>query len=156
MRINNPIYRRKEDRLIYAFVSPVDKICYVNHCRKEALRETYRHHTNGERYCTERFMKAVHPHRPCVFVLEELTNISIAKAYRYVLVWTRLLLENGYQSYNYQTTVDQANDLLFETERLYLQRKETSLQAVLSCEKCPVKVYKKCECEFCNVNTRKE
>lgn len=40
-----PIYHRKEDRLIYVFVSPVDKVFFVHHCRKDALRETYRHHT---------------------------------------------------------------------------------------------------------------
>lgn len=101
-------------------------------------------------------MKAVHPHRPCVFILEELLNISIAKAYRYVLAWIRILRENGYECYNYPTTLEQANDLLFETERLYLQRKEASLQDVLSCEKCPVKVYKKRKCAFCNVNTKEE
>lgn len=146
-----PIYHRKEDRLIYVFVSPIDKICYVGHCKKDSLRETYRHHTRGRRYCTQRFMMAVQPHRPCMFVLEELPNITIAKAYRYVLAWTKALIDDGYASYNFPTIIDQTKDLLWETKLLYQQRKGIPLNDLISCEKCPVRVYKKTECPFCKV-----
>ena len=149
-----PIYHRKEDRLVYAFVSPVEKLCFVYHCRSDALRETYRHHINGERYCTQRFMEAVQPHRPCVFVLEELPNISIAKAYRYVLVWIKILMDNGYVCYNYPKIINQAKELLWETQLMYLQRKDTPLADLMSCEKCSVRVYKKQECSLCKVNVK--
>ena len=142
------IYHRKEDRLIYAFVSPVDKTCFVYHCRKGAVRETYRHHTKGRRYCTQWFMAAVQPYRPCVFVLEELPNITIAKAYRYVLVWMKIWMDNGYVSYNYPKMIDQTKDLRWETQLLYQQRKDISLSELMSCEECPARIYKKKECPF--------
>ena len=146
-----PIYQRKEDRLIYVFVSPVEKICFVHHCKKDALRETYRHHTKNRRYCTQRFMEAVQPHRPCIFVLEELPNISIAKAYRYILAWIKVLMDNGYVCYNYPKIISQANAMLWETKLLYQQCKDIPLTERMSCEKCPVRVYKKTECPFCKV-----
>lgn len=143
-----PIYQRKEDRLIYVFVSPVDKVFFVHHCRKDALRETYRHHIHGRRYCTQRFMVAVQPHRPCAFVLEELSQITIAKAYRYILAWIKILMDHGYVCYNYPKIINQANAMLWETKLLYLQRKDFPLTELISCEKCPVRVYKKKECPF--------
>lgn len=146
-----PIYHRKEDRLIYVFVSPVDKICYVGHCKKDSIRETYRHHTKNRRYCTQRFMEATQPHRPCMFVLEELPNISIAKAYRYILAWIKILMDNGFGCYNYHKVIDQTKDLLWETELLYQQRKDMPLTKLMLCEKCPVRVYKKKACPFCKV-----
>lgn len=141
-----PIYHRKEDRLIYVFVSPVDKKCYVGHCKKDSLRETYRHHTKNRRYCTQRFMESVQPHRPCMFVLEELHQITISKAYRYILAWIKILMDNGYVSHNYPKIINQANAMLWETQLLYQQRKENPLTDLMLCDKCPVRVYKKKEC----------
>lgn len=96
-------------------------------------------------------METVRPHRPCVFVLEELPNITIAKEYRYVLAWMRRLIDEGYICYNYQMMINQANAMLWETELLYQQRKDILLADLMSCEKCPVRVYKKKECLFCKV-----
>lgn len=96
-------------------------------------------------------MMAVQPHRPCMFVLNELPNITIAKAYRYALAWIKVLMDDGYASYNFPKIIEQANAMLWETKLLYQQRKDIPLTDLMSCEKCPVRVYKKTECPFCKV-----
>lgn len=143
----------KEDRVVYAFTSLVDKICFVFHCRKASIRETYRHHTHYERYCSERFMHAVEPYRPCMHVLEEISNVTAVRAYRYVLAWMRVLIEYGYTCYNFQGQIDQANDLLWETQKLYDVRKDECLDELMSCERCQVRAYKREQCPFCKSDT---
>ena len=138
----------KEDRVIYAFTSPVDKKCFVWHCRKDSIRDTYRHHTRPRRYCSERLMRAVEPHRPCMHVLEEVPQVTEVRAYRYVLAWIRILMEHGYTCYNHQGQIDQANDLLWETQKLYDARRDECLDELLSCEWCQVRVYKRAQCPF--------
>ncbi len=138
----------KEDRVIYAFTSPVDKKCFVWHCLKDSIRETYRHHTRLRRSCSERFMYAVEPHRPCMHVLEEVPRVTEVRAYRYTLAWMRILMEQGYICYNYQEQIDQANDLLWSTQKLYDTRKDECLDNLLSCAQCQVRVYKRERCPF--------
>lgn len=138
----------KEDRVVYVFTSPVDKKCFVFHCRKVSIRETYRHHIHYERYCSERFMRAVEPHRPCMYVLEELPKITAVRAYRYVLVWMRILMEQGYTCYNYQTQINQANALLWSNQKLYDVRRDECSKELMSCERCQVSVYKRTRCPF--------
>ena len=55
------------------------------------------------------------------------------------------------ESLSYPTIIDQTKDLLWETKLLYQQRRDIPLTDLMSCEKCPVKVYKKTECPFCTV-----
>lgn len=136
----------KEDRVVYAFTSPVDKVCFVFHCRKDSIRETYRHHTSQRRCCSERFMHIVEPHRPCMHVLEEIPRVTEVRAYRYVLAWMRILMEQGYTCYNYQGQIDQANDLLWSTQKLYDARRDECLGNLLSCAQCQVRVYKRERC----------
>lgn len=138
----------KEDRVVYVFSSPVAKACFVFHCRKESVRETYRHHMHFERYATEEFMRSVTPNRPCMHVLEEIPHITAVRAYRYVLAWIRILIEQGYTCYNYQCQIDQANDMLSETKKLYDARKDECLDELMSCECCQVKVYNRERCPF--------
>ena len=147
--MRKPKYRtEKEDFVIYAFTSPVDKKCFVWHCRKESIRDTYRFHKNFHRYCSERFMYAVKPHRPCMHVLEEVPQVTVVRAYRYVLAWIRIFIENGYTCYNYDSIIDEANDMLWETQKLYDARKDECLDELLSCERCQVRVYKREQCPF--------
>lgn len=138
----------KEDRVIYAFISPVDKKCFVWRCHKDSIRETYRHHTRLRRYFSERFMYAIEPHRPCMHVLEEVPQVTEVRAYRYVLAWIRIFMEHGYTCYNYQELLDQANDMQWTTKKLHDARKDECLDELLSCERCQVRVYKRERCPF--------
>ena len=138
----------KADHIIYAFTSPVDKKCFVWHCLKDSVRETYRHHTRLRRCCSERFMHAAEPHRPCMHVLEEMPRVTEVRAYRYVLAWMRILMEQGYTCCNYQGQIDQANDLLWSTQKLYDARKDECLGNLLSCAQYQVSVYKREQCPF--------
>lgn len=147
--MRKPKYRtEKEDRVVYAFISPVDKKCFVRHCRKDSIRETYRHHTRLRRYCSERFMHAVEPYRPCMYVLEEVPKVTEVRAHRYVLAWIRIFMEHGYTCYNYQELLDQANDMQWTTKKLYDARKDECLDELLFCERCQVRVYKRERCPF--------
>lgn len=140
-------YRKTEDRLIYAFVSPTDKAFYIGHCLSESLDETYRHHSKGRRYFSRALMESIYPRRPCMFVLEETPRCTIPKAYVHILVWIRILTENGYTCFNPQETIEQSQDLFYEQNKRYEERKNHDLSALLSCEKCVKPTYRKQTCE---------
>ena len=93
-------------------------------------------------------MHAAEPLRPCMHVLEEVPHVTEVRAYRYALAWMRILMEQGYTCYNYQEQIDQANDLLWSTQKLYDTRKNVCLDELLSCERCQVRVYKRERCPF--------
>ena len=141
-------YRARKNRLIYAFVCPTKKQFYIWHCLEESLDETYRHHVKGRRDATRAFMDAVKPHRPCVFVLEELPRATIPKAYAHVLVWMKIMMEQGYTSFNYETSIEQAEHLYYEQNERYLERRECDMNDLLVCDRCEKPVFKNMPCPF--------
>ena len=145
-RARSNFYNKKEHRAIYILVSPTEKSFHINHCLVESVRETYRHNIKGRRYATQKFISDIQPDRPCLFVLEEIET-TISDAYKHVLVWIKILMENGYKCYNYKATIDATKELHAKTEKLYMDRKDTDLTELLCCENCLVKVYNRIECK---------
>lgn len=145
-RARSNFYNKKEHRAICILVSPTEKSFHINHCLVESVRETYRHNIKGRRYATQKFISDIQPDRPCLFVLEEIET-TISDAYKHVLVWIKILMENGYKCYNYKATIDATKELHAKTEKLYMDRKDTDLTELLCCENCLVKVYNRIECK---------
>lgn len=140
-------YRTREDRLIYALVSPCDHHVWINHCLSSALQEIYRHNIKGRRYASHRFFDALDAPRPCLFVLEDLPRSTIHEAYGLILAWIRVLTENGYQCFNYQTILDYAQDLNDKNRARYEERKNLNVQELLACDKCMKPTYKRVTCD---------
>ncbi|MBQ8767582.1 MAG: hypothetical protein IJZ16_12370 [Clostridia bacterium] len=80
------------------------------------------------------------------FVLEKIET-TISDAYKHVLVWIKILMENGYKCYNYKVTVDATKELHAKTEKLYMDRIDNDLTELLCCENCLVKVYNRKGCK---------
>ncbi len=147
MARQNDIHRKREDRSIYALVSPSDRSVWINHCKKSALLETYRHNVKGRRYASKRFFDALHALRPCLFILEDLPKSTIHEAYGHILAWIRVLMESGYRCFNYQTTIERSQDLNFKNQQKYEERKNINVQDLLSCDKCMKPTYKRVTCD---------
>ena len=145
-RATNYFYNKKERRAIYILLSPTGKSFLINHCLVGSVRETYRHNIKGRRYATQKLISDIQPDRPCLFVLEEIET-TISDAYKHVLVWIKILMENGYKCYNYKAIIEATKELHTKTEKLYLERKDTNLTDLLCCENCLVQSYNRVECK---------
>lgn len=142
----NNFYTQKKDRIIYILLSPREKIFHINHCTKTSLEQTYREIFNEKRYATNKFIKKIKPDYACLFMIEE-TNSSISDTYKIILVWIKILIENGYESYNYQKTIEASKTLSPANKILYDARKNISLEQMFSCKNCVVPFYKNKKCE---------
>lgn len=143
----NCIYTKRESRIIYILFSPTKNIFYINHCLKTSIKEVYRHNIKGRRALTKNFIEEIKPHRPCLFILEELKNSTRAEANKLVLVWLKILIENGYKSYNNPKFINLTNHLYFYNQRLYEERKNTKLEQMFLCENCFIPNYKNIICK---------
>lgn len=152
-RKTSAFYNKKEEYVIYVLLSPTKKEFYINHCRKASIRETYRHNIKSRRYATEKFINDIYPNRPCLFVLEE-ANATVSDIYKYKLVWLKIFLTNGFESYNYQKMLDSTRELHIKTKKLYEERKDIDLKNILSCENCFVQTYKHTLCPLKNNDFR--
>lgn len=139
-------YRKKLDRVIYAFISKDKNIFYINLCNKDSERETYRHNIKGRRYYSKNFIDDMQGVRPCMFILDEIRGTERA-ALRYKIVWTKIFMQNGYKSYNNEKINKYAQKLDSKNQQLYDERKDVDLNELLSCTNCFVPTYKDIKCE---------
>lgn len=133
--------------VIYVFLFQSDRSFYIGRSLKEALFETYRHHIKMRRAQSAEFINHLSPNRPCLFILEEVNDITCRQAFRRMIVWARLLMDKGYQCYNGQTFLDKANELFFETSLIYEELKDVAIEDIFSCTKCLVPTYRNMPCE---------
>ena len=129
--------------VIYILLSQSKKLFMILRGSKDSLRETYRHHLKGRRLTTEWFIKSLSPERPCLFVLEEIDPEEEANL---LVVWLKILLDQGYISCNHPDIIEQTEHLYMENMLAYNKRKSTDLSTILTCEKCLVPVYKSKSC----------
>ena len=57
-------------------------------------------------------------------------------AYRYVVVWTRIFLEQGYINLDKGEVISYANDLLEDNIVRYNERKQADLRETCVCQNC--------------------
>ena len=73
--------------------------------------------------------------KPCCFALETLDCTKV-EAYNRVVVWTKILMEKGYENLDKGSTICYANDLLDKNIPLYEERKKIPLSELLDCKSC--------------------
>lgn len=129
--------------VIYILLSQSKKLFMILRGCKDSIRETYRHHLKGRRLTTESFIKSISPERPCLFILEEIDSEEEANL---LIVWLKILLDQGYVSCNHPDIIEQTEHLYMENSLAYSKRKSTNLATILSCEKCLIPVYNKKPC----------
>lgn len=139
-------YRKKLNRVIYVYLSKEQKIFYIGICLKGAERETYRHNIKGRRYYSSDFIAEMEGIRPCMFILDEIKDTERV-AVRHKIVWTKIFMDNGYESFNSFKINDYAEDLFVENNELYQERKKINLDEFLTCENCFIQRYKNILCE---------
>lgn len=142
----NDFYTKKENRIIYILLSSTEKIFYINQCLRTSLKETYRHNIKGRREISKNFIDRILPERPCIFILENM-NLTKSEAYNYILIWIKIFIEKGYQSFNNKKLIDLSEDLYFENQRIYEQRRTANLDILLSCKNCLIPIYNKTICK---------
>ena len=121
---------------------------YINFCRENSLRETFGHNAEGRRTCSKKFIEAIKPARPCLFVLEKISNLTSREALNYQIIWLKILLEKGFTSFNNQEIIDCTKQLNHKNKQLYDKRKNTNLALITACERCMIPTYKKQTCSF--------
>ena len=138
----NDVQKQKTE-VVYVLLSKKEKTFFITRGTKETLRETYRHHINLRRYYSENFIKSIAPERPRLFVLEEIDPEEKANL---MIVWLRILLENGYHSLNSETLIEYSEHLYIDNQMAYEQRKNTDLSQLFACSNCLIPTYKKETC----------
>ena len=142
----NVNYTKTQESSIYVLISKTKKCFLVYHCRTSSLRETYRHILAGERYFAKNFLEKIGKERPCIFELERI-NVSVSEAYAHMLVWVKKFRENGFESFNYNTTIEDSKFLLTKNTGIYEKLKNKNIEQLISCKNCNVPVYKNKTCE---------
>lgn len=144
-------YTDVENRAIYVLMSPISKEFFCSHCPTKSLHGLYRQHFSQNRPKTARWiaedLKSIGLH-PCLFILEEL-NCTKVEAFSYVIVWTKIFHEAGYESLQQGNVMDYKEDLFDGNQQLYEQRKNLDLKELLCCKNCKVQTYHYQKCMHC-------
>jgi len=107
--------------VIYILLSQSKKLFMILRGCKDSIRETYRHHLKGRRLTTESFIKSISPERPCLFILEEIDSEEEANL---LIVWLKILLDQGYVSCNHPDIIEQTEHLYIDNLRAYNKRND--------------------------------
>ena len=141
--INKMENENQKTDVIYILLSQSKKLFMILCGCKDSIRETYRHHLKGRRLTTEWFVTSLLPERPCIFILEEIDPDEEANL---LVVWLKILLDQGYVSCNHPDIIEQAEHLYMDNTLAYSKRKSTNLSSILACENCLIPVYNKKPC----------
>lgn len=130
-------YWEIKTRTIYVLLHPETKEFYIGHTPTQNLRSTYKDHYIEIKYKTANMVHQLKKEnkKPCCFVLDEI-NCTAVQAYRYVIVWTKIFMEQGFINLDTNSVIDYANDLLPENLPLYEERKTYKISKLLTCNKC--------------------
>ena len=140
-------YYEVDNYVVYILLFPSEKIFYINKSLKSSIKETYRHNIKCRRNSSCEFIKQNKFYRPCLFILEDLKEITSYETDNYVFVWTKIIIENGYKCYNGNGLIKLSEQLNYQNKRLYNKRKDTKLDEIFSCENCLIPSYKNALCE---------
>ena len=143
-------YKVKENRCVYVILNPYTKEFFVwyNLAGKENVRCAYKGHYTGRKYKTSEMicqMKARGLH-PCYFQLDELYCTKV-EAYRAVIGWSKVFVEQGYINVDKGEMKYYINDLFGETKEYYESKKHISIDQEFNCTNCIFPAYNRKKCE---------
>ena len=135
-------YKEIEERAIYVLHSPVGKDCFISHCRKDLLKDIYKDHCRGERYKTETMTATLKARglRTCLHILDTVICTKV-DTYHHVIAWTKILCDHGYTSLDQGNVTCYMDDMLPDTLSIYNRHRNTTLDDLLRCDNCIVKMY---------------
>lgn len=142
-------YKEIEKRVIYIILSPLSKEFFIGHCRKDLLKSVFRQHFYGERYQTKKCFSEFKKQNlhPCLFVLEEVVCTKV-KAFNYVVAWTKICCEQGFENLNRGNVQAYISNPLEETENLYRERRKENIAQKVICSNCIVSNYRNKMCSM--------
>lgn len=140
-------YKDVEIRSIYVLVSPISNEFFVGHCKKTLLKDVYYQHRIGTRRQTYKCMLHLKEHNvyPCFFELEEVERTKV-EAYRYVIAWTKIFIDNQYVALDQGNIKHYINDMFEDVAAIYEERKDVDLKSKCNCKTCVVSNYKRKNC----------
>lgn len=130
-------YKDIQERIIFILLNPENKEFFIGYTLPQRIRKTYCLHYIGNIYKTKNTIERLKTKglKPCCFQLETV-NCSAVQAYRHIIVWTKIFMEQGYINLDTGTVVDYASELLPENIPLYEERKNINLEEMTSCKNC--------------------
>lgn len=142
-------YTKKENRTIYILLNPLSNEFYIGHCKSTLIKDVFKQHYYGERFYTKESFYNLKKQglHPCLFLLENIYSSKV-EAYKHVIVWTKIFLENGYTSLNQGNILDYINSLHDKNIVLYNDRKEIAINDICNCEICKVSNYGRKKCHL--------
>ena len=142
-------YTEIKNRTIFVLMSPITKEFYVGYTLRHNMRSTYKDHYIEAKYKTADMVSCLKHDgfKPCCLALESLDCTKV-EAYNRVVVWTKILMENGYENLDKGDTVRYANDLLDKNIPLYEERKNVSLEEYFDCQNCLFPDYGRQMCRY--------
>lgn len=143
----NKKYRKIQERTLYIIKNPITKEFYIGHTLSHNMRSTYKDHYIEIKNKTKNTIKQlkINGLKPCCFELETIECTAV-QAYRYIIVWTKIFMEQGYINLDTGTIVDYATNLLPENIPLYEERKKKKLHEILVCKNCLFPEYGRNKC----------
>lgn len=142
-------YTEINNRNIYAIINPITKEFYISHCRSDLIIDVFKDHYHGQRYQTQKsFLELKHQNQhPCLFILEEI-NTTKVEAYKHVIAWTKIFIENEYTPLNTGNILHYIEDLHDDSLNIYNKNRRVNLSVNCSCKKCIVSQY---NCNTCRL-----
>ena len=140
-------YTEKDTRVIYILLNPLSKEFYIGHCKETSLKHIFQKHYYGERYQTKESVNSLKNQKlhPCLFVLEKLYSTKV-EAYNYVIVWTKIFIENGYKNLDTGNILNYINELFKNNLLLYNQHNTLDIKKIIQCKNCVVSNYNRKKC----------
>lgn len=142
-------YKTTKKRDIYIILNPLSQEFFIGHCKETSKKNLYIKHYNEQKYQTKNSVETLkkNGNKPCMFVLEKVETTEV-EAYKYVVVWTKIFIENGYINLAKGSIEEYINNLLEENEKLYNKRKNAPLDSILQCNNCLFQNYGKSDCKL--------
>lgn len=145
----NKKYTELKKHTVFVLTHPFTKEFYVGYTLSHNMRSTYKDHYIEAKYKTANMVACLKRDgfKPCCFALETLDCTKV-EAYNRVVVWTKILMENGYEKLDKGDTISYANDLLDKNIPLYEERKNVSLEEHFNCQNCLFPDYGRQMCRY--------
>lgn len=140
-------YSDKADRTVYALTDEKKKLFYIDFTLSHRLRKEYSEHLNLYNIytCPYIIKMAFEGERPCMHILERV-NESKVQCFSRVIVWNKILTENGYSAMVESSVTEYARNLNQENLKLYFVLKSLNIGKILSCKNCAVVYYNRHRC----------
>ena len=138
-----------EERSLYVILNRFTKEFFVDYALSRNIRSAYLRHCSCSRRQTEAMIARMKEAgtRPCCFRLADMACTKV-EAYRAVIGWTRVFVDQGFISLDHGNMAEYIQDLFGYAKLVYEQNKDVNIAELCACKNCLVPVFKKQPCEM--------